>query len=80
MRRGPVFADAGRVSHADPLIRTVEEDVRAAILAWAQAALADKSQAVVLGGVKAAKGIYPNVIATPAIADPLANGTIAAAI
>lgn len=41
LRRGPVFADAVRVSHTDPLLRTVEEDVRAAELAWAQAALAD---------------------------------------
>ncbi|WP_194915455.1 AfsR/SARP family transcriptional regulator [Catenulispora rubra] len=43
LRRGPVFADAVRVSHTDPLLRTVEEDVRAAVLAFAQAALADGS-------------------------------------
>ena len=43
LRRGPVFADAVRVSHADPLLRTVEEDVRAAVLAWARAALEDGS-------------------------------------
>ncbi|MEZ0110523.1 DNA-binding SARP family transcriptional activator [Catenulispora sp. EB89] len=43
LRRGPVFADAVRVSHTDPLLRTVEEDVRAAVLAWAQASLADGS-------------------------------------
>ena len=44
-RRGPVFADSTRVSHADPLVRAIEEDVRAAVLAWAQAALADGSPA-----------------------------------
>ncbi|MEY9908376.1 DNA-binding SARP family transcriptional activator [Catenulispora sp. MAP12-49] len=43
LRREPVFADAVRVSHADPLLRTVEEDVRAAVLAWARTALEDGS-------------------------------------